>query len=146
MLYLTYLILPSLLIRSIDEFALALIYGFHNVDPAVGALIGSILWSLPSIVIFVGLILIQYRKYWEHVAGTKTTHGHGPAVEVEVFGKDGKEGARAVEGMVRRETEKEVKEGEETVVEEGEETVEEPVVEEMGEDEKGAWNVMGVAS
>ena len=143
MLYLTYLILPSLVIRSIDEFVLALIYGFHNVDPAVGALIGSILWSLPSIVIFIGLVLIQYQKDWE---GHKTTHGHGPAVEVQVFGKDGKEGARAVEGMVRREMEKGVKGGEETVMEKGEDTVEETVVEEVEEDKKGMWNIMGVAS
>ena len=138
MLYLTYLILPSLLIRSINEFVLALIYGFNNVNPAVGALIGSILWSLPSIVIFVGLVLIQYQKDWELGTGNKSTHhGHGPAVEIDGFGE---------EGMVRREAERDVKEER---VEKGEEAVVETVVEEREEreeDEKGVWNGLGVAS
>ena len=57
---------------------------------------------------------------------------HGPVVEV--FGKDGKkEAARAVGGMVRRETKEGVKEGEEAVVEDGE------------EDTEGAWEGLGVA-
>ena len=61
---------------------------------------------------------------------------------MEVFGKDGKEGARAIEGMVMRETERGVKEGEETVVEKGEETV----VEKGEEDDNETWDVVGVAS
>ena len=96
------------------------------VDAAVGALIGSILWSLPSIIIFVGLVPIQYRKDWEVAVIT-----HGPVVEV--FGKDGKEAARAVGTMMRRETEEGLKQGEEAVVEAVE------------EDANGAWNDIGVA-
>ena len=57
---------------------------------------------------------------------------------MEVFGKEGKDGARAVEGMVRRETERGVKEeGEETVVEEREE--------DASEDAKAAWVGIAVA-
>ena len=69
-----------------------------------------------------------------------------------MFGKDGKDGARAIEGMVRRETDRGVKEAEESVVEKREETVvEETVVVETvmegGEDDdNGTLNIVGVAS
>lgn len=62
-------------------------------------------------------------------------------MEVDVFGKDGKEGAT----MVRRETERGVKEGEKGVVEKGEETVVEEKEEREEEDDKGVWNGLGVA-
>ena len=79
--YLLYLVLPFLVVRSANELVLAIIYGFEtNTEPQVGQVVESALLSLPSVFVFIKLVLIQYRKDWE--PGFR----HGPATEI---GSDG---------------------------------------------------------
>ena len=64
---------------------MAVRYSFETHDES--RMIGVVkyaLWGFPSIIIFVGLVLIQYSKDWEPDAGVQPDHG--PVIEAPYSG------------------------------------------------------------
>lgn len=66
MTYLLFLIEPFLILRSTAILVVAVLYAFEaRTEAHTTTIIEVALWGFPSIFIFTGLVLIQYRKDWE---------------------------------------------------------------------------------
>ena len=84
MTYLLLLVEPFLILRSTALLVVAVLYAFEaRTEAQKTTVIEVAFWGFPSIFIFTGLVLIQYRKDWE--SGFRYTYDevpvHGPVLQ-----------------------------------------------------------------
>nr|AUW31169.1 hypothetical protein [Cladonia uncialis subsp. uncialis] len=83
--YVVILISPFLILRSATTLVFAVLYTYEShTEARWTGVIETALWGLPSIAIFTGLVLIQYRKDWQpdyRYENTDAILEHGPVTE-----------------------------------------------------------------
>ena len=83
--YIVVLISPFLILRSATILVFAVLYTYEShTEARWTGVLENALWALPSIVIFTGLVLIQYRNDWQpdyRYENPNEIPEHGPVTE-----------------------------------------------------------------